>query len=306
MRKAISVLLTCVLAAGITGCSDYQEQSLSDVTEVTVSYENSRISYLGPEGTYTQEACGVFFEGEGEYIPYETVKDAVEALVSGECDYAVIPQENTIGGAVADYVDTLIGTPEVSVAGEVVLTINQNLLVMPGAELNDIDTVYSHPQGIAQGREWLEQNLPGADIVEVSSTAEGARMVAEAGDPSFAAIASAGCAEVYGLEILAEAIQNNDNNRTRFYVLTADEPSETGFGRLAFTASGSAADLTVVLSGIDTAGAELVTIHDRPLRTELGSYSYVIECEGLTYEDYLEITDSSDMEFRYLGCFEVR
>lgn len=184
MRKAISVLLTCVLAAGITGCSDYQEQSLSDVTEVTVSYENSRISYLGPEGTYTQEACGVFFEGEGEYIPYETVKDAVEALVSGECDYAVIPQENTIGGAVADYVDTLIGTPEVSVAGEVVLTINQNLLVMPGAEL--------------------------------------------------------------------------------------------------------------------------VTIHDRPLRTDLGSYSYVIECEGLTYEDYLEITDSSDMEFRYLGCFEVR
>ncbi len=306
MRKAISVLLTCVLAAGITGCSDYQEQSLSDVTEVTVSYENSRISYLGPEGTYTQEACGVFFEGEGEYIPYETVKDAVEALVSGECDYAVIPQENTIGGAVADYVDTLIGTPEVSVAGEVVLTINQNLLVMPGAELDDIDTVYSHPQGIAQGREWIEQNLPGADIVEVSSTAEGARMVAEAGDPSCAAIASAGCAEVYGLEILAEAIQNNDNNRTRFYVLMADEPSQTGCGRLAFTASGLAADLTVVLSGIDAAGAELVTIHDRPLRTELGSYSYVIECEGLTYEDYLEITDSSDMEFRYLGCFEVR
>ena len=131
-------------------------------------------------------------------------------------------------------------------------------------------------------------------------------MVAEAGDPSCAAIASAGCAEVYGLEILAEAIQNNDNNRTRFYVLTADEPSQTGCGRLAFTASGLAADLTVVLSGIDSAGAELVTIHDRPLRTELGSYSYVIECEGLTYEDYLEITDSSDMEFRYLGCFEVR
>lgn len=306
MRKALSVLLTCVFAAGISGCTSHAEQIENDIAEVPVSYEDSRVSYLGPEGTYTQEACGVFFEGAGGYIPFETVRDAVEALASGECDYAVIPQENTIGGAVADYVDILIGTPEVAVAGEVVLTINQNLLVMPGASLEDIDTVYSHPQGIAQGREWLEQNIPGAEIIEVSSTAEGARLVRESEDPSCAAIASAGCAEVYDLEILAEAIQNNSSNRTRFYVLTMEEPSIAPSSRTAFIASGTAASLTDIMAEIEGCGAELVTIHDRPLRTELGSYSYVIECEGLTYEDYLEITDSSDMEFRYLGCFEVR
>ena len=311
MMRKNSLAAAALSAALLMGCAQTAEpvaESLpaQTVVDIELDVEDARVSFLGPEGTYTQEACEVFFGGEGEYVPYETVPAAVEALVNGESEFAVIPQENTIGGAVIDYIDVLIANPDVSVAGEVELTINQNLLVLPGTNLDEITTVYSHRQGLTQGSEWLAANLPDAEVIEVSSTAEGARMVSEGGDSSCAAIASAGCADVYDLEVLASAIQNNDNNRTRFYVLTADEPSETGCGRLAFTASGSAADLTVVLSGIDAAGAELVTIHDRPLRTELGSYSYVIECEGLTYEDYLEITDSSDMEFRYLGCFEVR
>ena len=145
-----------------------------------------------------------------------TVKDAVDALISGDSHYAVIPQENTIGGAVIDYVDTLIAYTDVSVVGEVELPINQNLLALPDAGLNDIKTVYSNSQGITQGKAWLEEHIPHAEVIEVSSTAEGAKMVSESQDPSCAAIASAACADVYGLQILGAAIQNSDSNKTQF------------------------------------------------------------------------------------------
>ena len=287
----------------MTGCG--METAIPE-TQAAVSNESAEVSFLGPEGTYTQEACEVFFDGEGTYLPCDTVSDAVEALTAGESDYAVIPQENTIGGAVTDYVDVLFGTPEVSVAGEVVLTINQNLLAIPGTSLDQIQTVYSHPQGLTQAREWIETNLPEAELIEVASTAEGARMVAEGGDCSCAAIASAGCADVYDLEVLASAIQNNDNNRTRFYVLTTEEPSVTDSDRIAFIASGPASELPGILSDINECGAELITIHDRPLRTELGQYNYIIECSGLSYDDYLDLASQSVMQMRFLGCYGVR
>ena len=222
MKKTFSVLLAFMLCVSLFGCSN---QKMAENTPVKIDYDSATVSFLGPEGTYTQEACEKFFDGKGSYIPYETVSDAVQALAEGKSSYAVIPQENTIGGAVIDYVDTLISSENISVVGEVELPISQNLLVLPGTALTDIKTVYSHKQGIAQGKEWLSQNLPDAEVIEASSTAEGAKTVADGKDKSCAAIASAGCADVYGLEILAAGIQNNDNNKTRFYVLSKDEPA---------------------------------------------------------------------------------
>ena len=303
MRKTISLLLALLICLSLFGCGASPESSAA---AEPVSYAGSRVSYLGPEGTYTQEACGVFFGGEAACLPYETVNAAVQALADGESDYAVIPQENTIGGAVIDYVDTLIARTEVSVVGEVELPISQNLLALPGAALRDIRTVYSHRQGIAQGREWLAQNLPEAEVVEVSSTAEGARMVAEAGDPACAAIASAGCAEVYGLEILAAGIQNNDRNKTRFYVLSLSAPSAGAGERLAFIASGAAEDLPALMAEIRARRMTLVTVHDRPQKTELGYYDYLIECADGSYERFEKLSRDSAFEFRFLGCFDVR
>jgi prephenate dehydratase len=275
-------------------------------SESANKYDSAIVSYLGPEGTYTQEACGVFFEKEGTYTPYKTVSDAVEALINGESNYAVIPQENTIGGAVTDYVDIVITQKEVSVVGEVELPINQNLLVLPGAEAGNIEKVYSHKQGIAQGKDWLKENLPKAEIIEVSSTAEGARLVSAEGNASNAAIASAACAEVYGLEVLAAGIQNNDSNKTRFYVLSKDNPSMDKNERMAFVASGKAEGLPGLLAHLENAGAKLVTIHDRPRKTELGEYNYLIECSDLSYEDYEKLTGNHSFEFRYLGEFHVK
>lgn len=124
------LLFTVVFA---TGCSSQQSQA--EKIPVSIDYDKAVVSYLGPEGTYTEAACGSFFEHKGEYVPYETVNDAVTALSDGKSNYAVIPQENTIGGAVTDYIDTLIDHPEVSVVGEVELPIDQNLLTLKDAEL---------------------------------------------------------------------------------------------------------------------------------------------------------------------------
>ena len=219
-KKTLALALALLICL-FSGCA----KPAAPATPVRIDRENAVVSFLGPEGTYTQEACGVFLEDNGEYLPYETVEDAVDAMLRGESRCAVIPQENTIGGAVTDYVDTLIARDGVSVIGEVELLINQNLLAKPGAALADVKKVYSHKQGIAQGRDWLKEHLPDAEIVEVSSTAEGAKTVAEGNDPACAAIASAACASVYGLELLAEGIQQNDSNRTRFYVLSPDAPA---------------------------------------------------------------------------------
>lgn len=306
----ILITLMCLMLVTLAGCAGQQADQSADsqeqATEQQISYEDAKVSYLGPKGTYTEEACQQFFGKQGEYLPYENVDAAVEALVKGESNYAVIPQENTIGGAVIDYVDTLIGETKVSVVGEVELTINQNLLVLPDAQLSDIRTVYSHKQGIAQGKAWLEKNLPDAEVVEVSSTAEGARMVAEGQDKSCAAIASAGCSEVYGLDILAENIQNNESNKTRFYVLTCAEPQTAQSDRLAFIATGSAEDLPALMEELDDREITLVTIHDRPLKTELGEYHYLIECENCSYDTFEELKEKSGLELRYLGSFAVK
>ena len=298
-KSILSVLTLCLILAACGG------RPAAETMPVQIDYDSAVVSYLGPEGTYTQEACGTFFDQRGEYVPYTTVADAVSALTSGESSYCVIPQENTIGGAVIDYVDTLLATENVSVVGEVELPINQNLLVLPGTSLDTIRTVYSHKQGIAQGRVWLEEHLPQAEVIEVSSTAEGARMVAEGGDKSCAAIAAAACADVYGLEILAPAIQNNDRNKTRFYVLSMDAPATATAERLAFVASGDAKDLTALLASMQKQKMTLVTLHDRPRKTELGEYDYLMECADTDYESYVKLSEKSSFEFRYLGAFNV-
>lgn len=303
-KKAL-IALTCMLMLSAAGCG--RSVVITEQTDVqqVISAENAEVSYLGPEGTYTQEACGVFFESNGTYEPYSTVSDAVDALEAGNADYAVIPQENTIGGAVTDYVDIVLTHEDLYVVGEVELPINQNLLVIPGTELSEIKTVYSHKQGIAQGKDWLGKNLPDVEIVEVSSTAEGAKMVSESGDKTCAAIASAACVEVYGLEMLAEAIQENDSNKTRFYVLSKDNPMVAKAQRLAFVASGSAKDLPSLMNDINAQKMTLISIHDRPMKTELGEYRYLVECADCDYQNYLKLAEKSSMELRYLGSFDV-
>lgn len=268
--------------------------------------EQARVSYLGPEGTYTEEAAQFFFPEASAMMPETTVPEAIADVVEGKADYAVIPQENTLGGAVTNYVDALIAEKKVFVAGEVVLPINQTLMGVPGATLEDIQTVCSHAQGIKQSEAWRKEHLPEAQTKEMDSTAAAASYVAETGDKTIAAVAAPGAANLYGLSVLAENVQITDANKTRFYVLSAAPLDQAKQTHAVFVADCEANRIDDIIVEIHDTGLELVTLHDRPEGSRLGSYYYIIEVEnenGIA-EQELETIEKIP-EVRCLGCFDV-
>lgn len=305
-RKTLHITVVILMAVlAMAGCNSKQEEMSAANSGIVETYEGT-VSYLGPEGTYTQEATRQFFGTEGDYRPQKTVSDTVLQLLDGNCEYAVIPQENTIGGPVYDYLDELLSHDNLTIKGEVELPIRQALLAVPGTKLQDIRVVYSHKQGITQGKEWLQENLPSAEVVEVSSTAEGARMVSESDTGDCAAIASIGASEVYGLSVLAENIQQNEDNKTRFYILSTKGVYTGKADRMVFSAAGEAGDLPKLLAAISKNDLPIISIHDRPEKTTLGRYIYLIECENGSYEEYQKISALLEFEFRYFGAFPIR
>ena len=268
--------------------------------------DSTAVSYLGPEGTYTEEASQLFFGMENTFLPQKTVTDAVQMMIDGATEFAVIPQENTIGGPVYNYVDELLSRDAIAIVGEIELPIRQALLAKEGTALSDIVVVYSHAQGITQGAAWLKEYLPHAEVIEVSSTAEGAKMVAAAAENNCAAIASTGAAKVYGISVLAENIQQNENNVTRFYVLSKAVPNTASADRMMFTATGDASALPRLLEIMADNGIELVSLHDRPEMTVLGSYVYLIECANAGYAEFEQLSAIEGFEFCYYGAFPVK
>ena len=286
-RCAILVLVLA-LAGGTTGFA-----------------EALKVSYLGPQGTYTEEAAQFWFRDGEALCPRETVAEAVEDVRTGAADRAVIPQENTLGGAVVGYVDALIAAEDLYVVGEVVLPINQTLMGVPGATLGEIKTVCSHAQGLTQSAAWRKENLPDAEAVEMPSTAAAASYVAETGDKTIAAVAAPGAAALYGLEVLAENVQISDANRTRFYVLSAALLEGEGLPRAALVATCEAGYIDDIIVALHDAGLEPVCLHDRPEGSRLGSYHYVIEVESEGGITPAQIDAARSLEgVRFAGCFE--
>lgn len=268
--------------------------------------ETIKVSYLGPEGTYTEEAAQFWFRNGEALIPRETVNDAVADMLTGAADYAVIPQENTLGGAVVNYVDALIAAGDAYVVGEVVLPIRQTLMGVPGAALGDIRTVCSHAQGLTQSAAWRAEHLPEAGTVEMSSTAAAASHVAEQGDKTVAAVAAPGAAKLYGLEVLAENVQITDANRTRFYVLSRAPLRTEGLMRAVFVATCEGNRIDDILVLMHNTGLEIVSLHDRPEGSFLGKYHYVIEAECETGITNAQIRAVSALEgVRFAGCFNT-
>lgn len=301
--RMIKILTAILAAVSITACSVPEEASEPAVPMIK---DNARVSYLGPEGTYTEEAARFFFPATASFLPKDTVPEAIADVLSGEADYAVIPQENTLGGVVTNYADALIAEENAYVVGEIILPIRQTLMGVPGTALEDIQTVCSHAQGLAQSAEWRKEHLPEAETEEMASTAAAASYVAEKGDKTIAAVAAPGAAELYGLEVIAENVQITDANKTRFYVLSAERCGEENLDHAVFVADCEANRIDDIIIEIHDAGLELVTLHDRPEGTRLGSYHYIIEIEkkgGITREQLKKI--EAIPEVRCLGSFAL-
>ena len=303
IKKCSAITLAVTLCCSVfAGCSSEQADKSADSGFQIKT--NAVVSYLGPEGTYTEEAAKFFFQDTKNFNPQKTVDDAIAEVMNDTADYAVIPQENTLGGAVTNYVDALINESGVYVVGEVIIPINQTLMGVEGATLNDIKTVCSHAQGLTQSREWRSKNLPDAQEKEMDSTAAAASYVAESKDKSIAAVAAPGAAELYGLTVLAENVQITDANKTRFYVLSKEE-NKSG-KRAVFIVNCEANKIDDIMVEIHNAEFETVALHDRPDGTKLGSYNYVIEVEAdKITDDMLEkITKLNGVRFG--GCFDLK
>ena len=307
-RLFVSLLIVALMlqtaACGSLGAGNNLESG-SSIDSIEIK-ENASVSYLGPAGTYTEEATKLFFSEKAILMPEETVSDAIEKILTGNADYAVIPQENTLGGAVVNYVDALVKTEGVYVVGEVILPINQTLMGIPGATIEDIKTVCSHAQGLTQSTEWRKEHLPDAETQEIASTAAAASFVAETGDKTIAAVAAPGAADLYGLSVLAENVQITDANKTRFYVLSTTELNGNQLTNAVLVASCEANRIDDIIVKLHEAGLEFVAIHDRPEGSQLGKYNYIIEVEnssGITESHIKKI--ASLPEVRYLGRFNV-
>ena len=294
------------MGIGVISMRDDFATIYGDNVEKKQTPEIIKVSYLGPAGTYTEEAAQFWFR-EGETLdPKKTVNDAVMDVLSGDADFAVIPQENTLGGAVVNYVDTLIAAEDACVVGEVVLPISQTLMGVPGATIEDVKTVCSHAQGLTQSAAWRSEYLPDAEAVEMSSTAAAASFVAEQGDKSIAAIAAPGAAPLYGLEVLARNVQITDLNRTRFYVLSARPLEADGLARAVFVATCEGSQIDDIIGEIHNTGLEIVSLHDRPEGSRLGRYHYVIEVEDEAGITDVQIETVSAMEgLRFAGRFQA-
>ena len=266
-----------------------------------------QVSYLGPEGTYTEEAAQFWFQDGETLNPKSTVDDAVADMLSGAADFAVIPQENTLGGAVVNYVDALIAAEDAYVVGEVVLPVNQTLMAVPGAAISDIKTVCSHAQGLTQSAAWRQEHLPGAKAVEMPSTAAAASYVAEQRDKTIAAVAAPGAAPIYGLEVLAENVQITGANRTRFYVLSSQPAEADALTRAVFVASCEGSRIDDIIVAMHDAGLEIISLHDRPEGSRLGKYHYVIEAEDKAGITDAQLESVSALEgLRFAGRFNAK
>jgi prephenate dehydratase len=255
----------------------------------------ARVAFLGPAGTYTEEALVASAAGGVAREPRDDVQDAVEAVRTGAVDAAVVPIENSIEGSVTATLDVLAGAGgEVRIAAEVVRPIRHCLVGRPGAALEDIARVLSHPQALAQCSDSLKRHVPGVTPVAAGSTAEAVRLVATGEDASLAAVGSALAAEEYGCVVLAEGIEDEADNLTRFVWVAPAEGGAAGpwpTGRPAKTSvvfwgfnDESPGALVAVLSELADREINLTKIESRPRRVRLGHYMFFADLEGATGE----------------------
>ena len=245
-----------------------------------------KISYLGPEGTYSEEAALERAEQlapeRANPVPFATIPAAVGAVEEGDAEEAVVPIENSLEGVVTHTADLLIHHTQLAVRGEIVLPIHHCLLIQPGLALPDVRVVYSHPQALAQCRGYLARHLPHAEPVASLSTASAVADMRESERPA-AAISSLRAAELFGAEVADRDIEDVRSNKTRFVVLGATDAVRTGRDRtsICFDFSEDAAGiLHGALGELAGRGINMLRIESRPDRRSLGRYFFMIDVEG--------------------------
>jgi prephenate dehydratase len=247
-----------------------------------------RVAFLGPAGTFTEDALGEALpDGEEiEALRTPTVHDAILAVERGEAERALVPFENSIEGSVRSTLDTLaFDTEAVTIVGEYDFAVHAHLIAREGVEMDQVSAILSHPQPLAQCAGFLRENLPGVERRSVSSTAEAVRMVGESVRP-WAAIGARAAAELYGCIVLREGIEDEADNVTRFVWIAPSGTEVEGEGpsrtSLVFSELGEdhPGALVEALQEFSSRGVNLSRIESRPARQGLGRYMFFCDLEG--------------------------
>ena len=236
------------------------------------------IAFLGPLGTFSESAATKHFGHAARLSPQSSIDDVFREVESGHAQYAVVPVENSTEGAVGRTMDLLLAT-QLKICGEVVVRIHQNLLSNE-SDLSKITRVYSHAQSLAQCHEWLNRMLPGAQRISVGSNAQAAQMAAE--ELGVAAIAGEAAAARYNLPRLAENIEDEPNNTTRFLVLGKHDAGPSGRDKtsLIMSAANRTGALHELLLPLSSAGVSMCRLESRPARNALWEYVFYVDIEG--------------------------
>jgi len=223
-----------------------------------------RIAYQGEPGAFS-EAAARRVDAEAQLTPYRSFEEVFDAVDTGAASYGVLPIENSIGGSIHRNYDLLL-SHELPIVGEVELPVVHHLLALPGATLEGLKRVYSHPQGLAQCERFL-RTLKGVEVVATYDTAGSAKMVADSGATDAAAIASARAGEVFGLVSLAPSVQDFDDNITRFIVVGRRPLKNTVADKttIVFTVPNEPGALFKALSVFALRGVDLTKLESRPI-----------------------------------------
>ncbi len=270
------------------------------------------IAHLGPTGTFSELAAAAFannFEPDTTALKaYSTIAQAIYATVEGETQFCVVPVENSIGGGVTITLDTLWEVEDIHVQQSFTLPV-QHALISEANSVGDIQTIYSHPQALAQCREWLAKHLPKVDLVRASSTAEPLPKLKQ--DASAGAIASPWGAKIYDLPVLAHPINDYADNYTRFWIL-GRQPSTGGqYTSLAFSlVSNEPGALLKPLQLFSALNINMSRIESRPTKRSLGDYIFFVDVEANandpTMKTALEVLELHTAQLKVFGSYDLK
>ena len=239
-----------------------------------------RIAYLGPEGSYTQAAAQKHFSDGVKMLSMATISQVFREVEVGTVDYGVVPIENSTEGVVSHTLDLFVHSP-LKICGEIHLPIHHSLLCQSDSlAYDDVKTIYAHQQSLAQCRVWLDENVPNAERLAVSSNSEAARRVQT--EDNAAAIAGQVAAELYKLHTLQENIEDNANNTTRFLVIGDQEVTESGDDKttLLISAKNRSGALYHLLQPLKEHGLDMTRIESRPSKDSIWEYLFFMDIEG--------------------------
>ena len=250
-----------------------------------VSVDQPVLAYLGPAGTFTEQAL----HSQADLLDYTltpttSIPEVLRMVGDGRADFGFVAIENSIEGSVNITQDTLTFDTDLLIQREVVSEIELNLLAHAGVGLGDVEMVLSFPHAIAQCRTWLAENLPEAATGAANSTADAARQVAEDRPPATAAIATSRAAQAYGLEILVPDIEDHPENETRFVLVAAEGvPGPSGHDKtslVVFQDADRPGSLLGILQEFAARSINLTRLESRPTKQGLGDYCFLIDLEG--------------------------